>query len=398
MKILFINAFYREGSTGKIVYDIIQNLQGENGYEFLACYGRGQRQNDNRAYRICSELYAKFGILRGLVTGRYYSGQMLASEKLIKYIEAVHPDIIHIHCMNSYVMNIYRVLNYIKEKKYKTIITLHAEFMYTGTCGYAFECEKWKCVEGCTDCEQAKGLFPLIDSSAKNWRDMVNVFQNYDDLILTSVSPWLQKRAKESYILGKYKNTVILNGVDTKVFQYEKPCYTRAKKVVLHVTADFEKDIKGGRFVREIAKRYMEKGENDIEFIVVGKTNGTNVSNNITLLGPIYDQKKLANLYSEADITLLTSKKETFSMVCAESLCCGTPVVGFKAGAPEEISIAKYSEFVEQGNVELLMDAMERWLSKEINKSEVSEEASEVYSSRTMAYQYKAIYDTLMES
>ena len=53
-----------------------------------------------------------------------------------------------------------------------------------------------------------------------------------------------------------------------------------------------------------------------------------------------------------ANLTILTSQFETFSMVCAESLCSGTPVVGFKAGAPEQISIQQYSEFVEYGKID----------------------------------------------
>ena len=57
----------------------------------------------------------------------------------------------------------------------------------------------------------------------------------------------------------------------------------------------------------------------------------------------VEDQSELAAFYSLADVTLLTSEKETFSMVCAESLCCGTPVVGFQAGAPEGISLPAVS-------------------------------------------------------
>ena len=43
-------------------------------------------------------------------------------------------------------------------------------------------------------------------------------------------------------------------------------------------------------------------------------------------------------------------------MIVAESLCCGTPVVGFKAGAPEQITIKEYSEFSEFGNIEILKE------------------------------------------
>ena len=87
--------------------------------------------------------------------------------------------------------------------------------------------------------------------------------------------------------------------------------------------------------MNEIAKRFV--GQN-VKFLVAGSYSADiEVSKNIILLGKVTDQKKLAKLYSLADMTLLTSRKETFSMVTVESLCCGTPVVGFRAGGPEQI-------------------------------------------------------------
>lgn len=398
MKILFINAFYKEASTGKIVYDIMSHLEANTTYEMYACYGRGKKQEGHNIYRICSELYAKIGIAKGILTGRYYAGQKMATKRLLKYIEQLQPDIIHLHCMNSYVMNIYEVLDYIKKKRYKTILTLHAEFMYTGTCGYSYECEKWKERKGCYDCTQTqKKWLPLIDSSRLNWNDMVKCFEGFDNLLLTSVSPWLRERAKESYILGKYENITILNGINTKVFRYYNNYdVNKKKKIILHVTANFEAQVKGGTVVREIAKKYLNAKNDTIEIIVVGKTNNKDIPDNITTMGPIYDQTELAKLYSLADLTLLTSEKETFSMVCAESLCCGTPVVGFEAGAPEQISLRAYSRFVEQGNMDLLMEMIDEWLGKTIDKKKISSEAIGIYSSATMAKEYQKLYEYMM--
>ena len=78
-------------------------------------------------------------------------------------------------------------------------------------------------------------------------------------------------------------------------------------------------------------------------------------------------------------------------MVCAESLCCGTPVVGFKAGAPEMISLPEYSRFVEYGDVGALENEVRRFLSTGKN-GEISDRASAVYSLETMVRQFVDCY------
>ena len=100
--------------------------------------------------------------------------------------------------------------------------------------------------------------------------------------------------------------------------------------------------------------------------------------------------------YSLADVTVLASKKETFSMPVAESLCCGTPVVGFKAGGPESIAISQYCDFVEYGDVPALKMALIRKLEDQnINKTIISEVAKLKYSSKKMAEEYYKLYKEL---
>ena len=70
---------------------------------------------------------------------------------------------------------------------------------------------------------------------------------------------------------------------------------------------------------------------------------------NVLLLGRM-DDERLAQLYSLADVTVVTGRRETFGMPCAESLCCGTPVAGFQAGGPESISLPDFSRFVPYGD------------------------------------------------
>ena len=113
------------------------------------------------------------------------------------------------------------------------------------------------------------------------------------------------------------------------------------------------------------------------------------------LLGNISNQSELATWYKKADLTVLTSKRETFGMAVAESLCCGTPVVGFKCGGSESIAIKDFTEFVEFGDIDALENTIRsEWLDfKENNNiTEISLIARKKYDSDIMAEKYYKLY------
>ena len=84
-------------------------------------------------------------------------------------------------------------------------------------------------------------------------------------------------------------------------------------------------------------------------------------------------------------------------MVVAESICCGTPVVGFEAGAPELITIPEFSDFVEQGDVDALTEALKKWLfDVEVDKAQVSDCGNKKYRKEIMGQNYLNLYKELM--
>ena len=403
MKVLQINIFYQEGSTGKIVDDIHQRLL-RDGHQSYIVFGRGkewQLQDPQHIYRTTpgkrSELYRKIS----RITGLRYNTAYLETWKLLKHIDKIKPDIVHLHCMNCAYIEPYILLKHLGENNYKVLVTHHADVTITANCDHAFECNKWK--TGCGHCETnriEKRSF-LIDATHRSWSQMKNAFAKVKQLYASGVSEWMTDRVRQSPFFTNSECMTILNGLDTDAFTYREDSgdsrlrlgIKDSDKVVIHVTPNFSAPIKGGRYVIELAKRMPE-----VKFIVVGikKEEIQDLPNNIIPISHTSSKTELAKFYSLANVTVLTSYRESFSMVTAESLCCGTPVVGFKAGAPETIAIPEYSKFVDYGDIDRLQYALNSILNRSIVKQVLSKEATTKYNAERMYQDYLEYYNNIL--
>ena len=81
-------------------------------------------------------------------------------------------------------------------------------------------------------------------------------------------------------------------------------------------------------------------------------------------------------------------------MVTAESLCCGTPVVGFKAGGPESIAIEQYSHFVEQGNINAIIEHLKTNIA--YDSEAMANQATSLYCQNTMVQMFYMLYIQLV--
>jgi len=396
MKVLQVNCVYNTGSTGKITADLHKALL-KNGIESIVCYGRGKKVKEPFVYKTCGELYSKLNNLISRFTGVMYGGCFFSTNKLMHIIRKEKPDVVHLQCINGYFVNIYRFVNWLKKKKINTVLTLHAEFMYTANCGHALECDNYK--SGCIRCQrfkkETKSLF--FNNTALSFKKMKKAFEGFDDnLIVTSVSPWLQKRGEGSLILRGKKHVTVMNGLETDTFyphgreEIREKLGILNKSFVLFVTPSFSLDknhLKGGYYLVELAKMMP-----DVLFGVVGARElPEGMPENIINIGRVDNQDELSKYYSAADATVVLSKKETFSMILAESLCSGTPVVGFCAGGPESVAIEKYCDFVEYGDLKSVEEKLRKRLL--IKKDdEISARAQEKYDKKVMTENTIKVY------
>ncbi|MGL5255455.1 MAG: glycosyltransferase family protein [Proteocatella sp.] len=102
MKVLQVNCVYKNGSTGKIIYDTHNELK-QRGIQSVVCYGRGQKISEANVYKTSSEIFSKFNALRSRLTGLQYNGSFFATNKLINIIKNEKPDVVHLHCINGWI-------------------------------------------------------------------------------------------------------------------------------------------------------------------------------------------------------------------------------------------------------------------------------------------------------
>lgn len=398
MKICQINCVYGEGSTGKITRDLHLSLLKE-GYDAIVITPLKNKFTTDKGVYVVSNKWLSYcsAILRRGF-GMQFDWAFIQTWRIIRVLKKEKPDVVHLQCINGNDINIYMLLRFLAKNRIKTLYTLHAEFPYTGGCGNAVTCERWKTV--CGSCPNLKATQSLwLDGTYRTWRKQGDSYQLFDKQLLhfTTVSPWLLSRAKESPLLENFKKTTVMNGVETNVFKYEnedgewrrKLGVSDEEKMLLYVTASFfphEQNLKGGRFVVQLANRLKDRA---IKIVVAANYGeAENIPDNIIYIGRTKTQVDLASLYREADLTMITSSSETFGMPVAESLCCGTPVVGFKAGGPESIALQEYSEFVSYGDIDALYDCIIRWINKPHDHMTIATSATAKYSKEVMTEGY----------
>ena len=353
-KLLQINSLVNIGSTGRIAEEIGE-LVMNNGWESYIAYGRGERLSKSETVKIGTNLDTKIHALQTRIFDNHGSGSKKATENFIKQIKQINPDIIHLHNIHGYYLNIEVLFKYLGNSKIPVVWTLHDCWSYTGHCAYYsfVKCEKWK--TECNHCPQ-KGSYPaglFLDNSKKNFIKKKELFNSVNNLTVIPVSNWLANDVKHSF-LSDYNIKVINNGINLNVFDKKessdllKKFNLKGKFVILGV-ANVWDNRKGLKDFILLSKHL----KNDESVILVGlnKHQLKNLPANIIGIQRTESTIELAEFYNLADVYLNPTWEDNFPTTNLESLACGTPVITYDTGGSPEAISCDTGFIVEQGNV-----------------------------------------------
>jgi len=219
MRILQINSFCGVASTGRIANDIHHLLQ-QQGHESLVTYARGTAKYCPDGFKFAGDFNFLFHVAYTFATDRHAFASVLATRRLIRKIESYQPDLVHLHVVHGYYVNINLLFNYLKKSNIPIVWTQHDCWAFTGHCGYFdfAQCDRWK--TQCHHCPE-KYRYPislLLDNSRRNYQDKKKLFNGFLNMVLVTPSYWLSGLIQQSY-LKSYPVRVIPNGVNLAVFK-----------------------------------------------------------------------------------------------------------------------------------------------------------------------------------
>lgn len=369
-RVVQINTVCGSGSTGRIAMNLY-HTQKQAGYEPMIVFGRGEVPEGINAYKMSSKPDFYRHVIRNFMLGESGFGSKKTTFKMVKYLETVKPDVIHLHNIHGFYLNIEVLFDYIKRSKTPVIWTLHDCWSFTGQCAN-FEgegCRKWE--KGCNHCPIYRTDYPYSlfkDNSYHNYLRKKEIFGNVENMTIVTPSNWLAGLVKQSF-LKDYPVKVIHNGIDTECFRYQEG-YPEIllekgygdlgfKKILLGVANIWEKR-KGLAFFFKMADRL----DDSYRIVLVGlsaaqqKEVKRDYSHRIIPLERTQNIMQLVELYNIAYVFLNPTIDDNFPTTNLEALACGTPVITFDTGGSKESLDSSCGIVVEKGDWKGMLEAV----------------------------------------
>ena len=339
MKVLQINAVYEKFSTGRSTQELHEAMLKQGIDSYVAC--RDLASLTEHSYKIGNKIDWILHSLLSRIFGLQGYFSKHSTKKLLKYIDNISPDIIHLGNLHSNFINLPMLLEYISEKDIATVLTLHDSWFYTGKCVYyvQYKCDRWR--KSCGNCPALKSDNPswFFDKSTQILKDKERLFTNINRLAVIGVSQWVTNDASKSILKTSKEITCIYNWIDLNLFKpqncdIEKINLNFENKFIIFGIAMSWNTLKGINIFHELA----DKLPSNCQIILAGDDSQIIKKHpKIHYVGTITDVNVISKLYSMADVFVNPTIQETFGKTTAEALSCGTPVVAYNGTATPEL-------------------------------------------------------------
>ncbi len=403
VKLLRITTEINRSSIGRTTEQLGKLVIAEGWKSYIA-WGRSDGKSESKKIQIGNKASV---FVYGLLT-RFFDlhgyGSYFATKKLVSQIKKIKPDIIHLHDIHGYYINLKVLFSFLKESGIPVVWSHHDCWAFTGHCAFysSVDCKKWQ--TECHHCPLFKD-YPgslFIDNSRRNYRLKKKLFTSLDNLYNVGVSEWISKELRKSF-LSKYPIITICNGIDTDVFkprqEYSKEIrekYNLGSGTILLGVATAWGERKGISDYYKLRERLCD----NYTIVLVGVPQSLQKTLPAGIIGIQRTEsvEELSKLYSAASIVLNLASAESFGKTTPEGLACGTPGIVYNCTASPDLVDNETGIVVEKGDIEGVVNAINKIMTwaKETTIQKCRERACEHYSIKNNWPKYIDLYKHIL--
>ncbi len=238
------------------------------------------------------------------------------------------------------------------------------------------------------------------DYSARGFRKKLKFYSKYKNLFFVAPSKWMYNCAKEAFLTKDKSVFYIPNVLDTRLFKpFDKKIAKQildldeSRPVIAFGAVSVDSPYKGWKHLEEAMVHLAKDSRyNDLQVLIFGSGANDRISKSIPFktkfMGFLRDEYSTMLAYNAADVFIVPSLADNQPTTVQESLCCGTPVVGFNIGGiPDMVShnsngyLARYmdSEDICNGIRYCLEQQMKGYMLPQFEPSLIVQKHMELY-------------------
>ena len=299
-----------------------------------------------------------------------------------------NPDVIHIHAFyNLMKLNTLTELSEVAP----LVITMHDQRVFTGGCHYSGNCEGYK--SNCLRCPQVHKLFQQAPSN--QLKDSRKILNSLPETLIISPSQWLANLARESSVLSRNRIEVLNNPVPA-IFSsnLDKKAKNNGCLVVGFISENLHNPYKGFQVLIDALNKLPRSFQIEVKFM--GNGDIPVFSENIKASQfHLKTAVEMAREISSCDAIIVPSLQDNSPSVISESIMCGVPVIGSRAGGITEIVTDFNLPSFEIGNSEQLSKILLDFNPIQYYQSELNEKKKR-FTYEISASRHLELYQSIM--